>query len=150
MLGHAPGLTEWFMGGGTLKSAKQTGNSVTFTTSSAHGPLNAIGIVYPTKDGGLTTIDPTTGLATGAVPPTDPSCSPYGRVTIVGAITNPSLNGTYCIQSSTDTTFTVNVGNSANATYTLATDPDIEVAPGYVTTTSGVSDEGGEDSQRRL
>ena len=146
MLGRAPGLTEWALSGGSLSSVQQTGNSVTFTTSTPHGPLNAIGIVYPTKDGGLTTLD-VNGLPTGFAPPRDPCTQGYGRVTIVGAITNPSLNGTYCIQSSDDTTFTINVGGTArNASYMLATDPDLEVAPGYVTTTSGISDEGGEDS----
>jgi len=146
MLGRAPGLTQWFMQGG-LQNVQQTGNLVTFTTSTPHGPLNAIGIVYPTKDGGLTTLD-ANGLPTGGPPPMDyPSSCPNGRVTIVGAITNPSLNGTYCIQSDDDTTFTINIGGTAaNASYTPGTDPDLEVAPGYVTTTSGISDEGGEDS----
>src|SRR4029077_7532962 len=60
MLAHAPGLTQWFMSGGTLANVQQTSNAVTFTTSTSHGPLNAIGIVYQTSGGGLTTIDPTT------------------------------------------------------------------------------------------
>ena len=146
MLGHAPGLAQWFIGGGTLQSVQQSGNVVTFTTSTSHGPLDAIGIVYPTSGGGLTTIDPATGLPTGITPPTDPSC-PNGRVTITGAATNPNLNGTYCIQNFTDTTFTINIGGSAASTaYTLSTDPNLAAAPGYVTTISGVSDEGGEDS----
>jgi Bacterial Ig-like domain (group 3) len=149
MLGHAPGLAQWFIGGGTL-AVQQSGNVVTFTTSTSHGSLNAIGIVYPISDDRLTTIDPATGLPTGFTPPTDTSCPNYGRVTITGAATNPNLNGTYCIQSVPDnTTFTVNVlglGTAANTPYNLSTDPNLGVAPGYVTTVSGVSDEGGEDS----
>src|SRR6266446_4221369 len=145
MLGRAPGLAQWFMVGGTL-AVQQSGNAVTFTTSTSHGPLDAVGVVALTKSGGLSTVDPVTGLQTGMPPPTDPSC-PNGRVTIVGAATNPNLNGTYCVQNPTDTTFTINIGgNAVNTSYTPSTDPNLAVAPGYATQASGVSDVGGEDS----
>ncbi len=146
MLGRAPGLAQWFMVGGTL-AVQQSGNAVTFTTSTPHGPLDAVGVVALTKGGGLSTVDPLTGLQTGTTPPTDTSCPNGGRVTIVGAATNPNLNGTYCIQSYTDTTFTINIlGKAVNTSYTPSTDPNLAVAPGYVTQASGVSDVGGEDS----
>jgi len=145
MLGRAPGLAQWFMVGGTL-AVKQTGNAVTFTTSTPHGPLDAVGVVALKRSGGLSSVDPVTGLQTGLAPPGDPSCT-NGRVTIVGAASNPNLNGTYCVQNPTDTTFTVNIGGSAaNTSYTPLTDPNLAVAPGYVTQASGVSDVGGEDS----
>jgi hypothetical protein len=132
MLAHAPGLTKWSIVGGTLSSVTQSGNFVTFTTSTPHGPLNFVGVK---------------GVNTAV----DPSCGDGGRVTVVGATSNLNLNGTYCIQSSSDTTFTINIGSSSPATnptgpYTLQTDPNLAVAPGYVTTTSGVSDVGGDDS----
>jgi hypothetical protein len=94
-----------------------------------------------------------------------------GRVTITGAITNPSLNGTYLVTSFTcppnpatipptglpdcslenkaagPYIFTVRVGgNPTVSTYTLATDPNLAVASGQAGTGSGVSFIGGGDT----
>jgi hypothetical protein len=68
------------------------------------------------------------------------------RVTIADAITNPSLNGTYLVQSASDNVFTIQTATAANGTYTALTDPSLTVASGQIHTTSGVSDIGGSDS----
>jgi X-X-X-Leu-X-X-Gly heptad repeat protein len=68
------------------------------------------------------------------------------RVTITDAITNPSLNGTYLVQTASGNTFTIQILTAANATYTQSTDPWLAVASGRIHTTSGVSDVGGADS----
>jgi X-X-X-Leu-X-X-Gly heptad repeat protein len=68
------------------------------------------------------------------------------RVTITDAITNPSLNGTYLVQTASGNTFTIQIPTAANATYTQSTDPWLSVATGRIRTTSGVSDIGGADS----
>jgi hypothetical protein len=68
------------------------------------------------------------------------------RVTIADAITNPSLNGTYSVQTPNDTTFTIQIPTATNATYTLATDPELSVTSGRSETRSGFSDIGGADS----
>jgi hypothetical protein len=68
------------------------------------------------------------------------------RVTIADAITNPSLNGTYSVQTPTDTTFTIQTPAAVNASYTLATDPALSVTSGQIGTRSGFSDLGGADS----
>ena len=68
------------------------------------------------------------------------------RVTITDAITNPSLNGTYLVQTASGNTFTIPIPTAANATYTQSTDPWLSVASGRIRTTSGVSDIGGADS----
>jgi len=68
------------------------------------------------------------------------------RVTITDAITNPSLNGTYSVQTASGNTFTIQIPTAANASYTQATDPWLSVASGRIHTTSGVSDIGGADS----
>ncbi len=68
------------------------------------------------------------------------------RVTITDAITNPSLNGTYLVQTASGNTFTIQIPTAANATYTQSTDPWLSVASGRIRTTSGVSDIGGADS----
>ncbi|HEX8894912.1 MAG TPA: hypothetical protein VF783_16400, partial [Terriglobales bacterium] len=78
--------------------------------------------------------------------------SPHGlvagtdRVTISDAITNPSLNGTYMVQTPSGNTFTIQIPTTTNATYTQSTDPRLSVASGQIETTSGVSDVGGADS----
>lgn len=78
--------------------------------------------------------------------------SPHGltagtdRVTITDAITDPSLNGTYMVQTASGNTFTIPISTAANATYTQSTDPWLSVASGRIHTTSGVSDIGGGDS----
>src|SRR5260370_31397410 len=61
MLGRAPGLAQWFMVGGPL-AVQQKGNAVTFSTSTSHGPLDAVGVVALTRSGGLSTVDPVTRL----------------------------------------------------------------------------------------
>ncbi len=68
------------------------------------------------------------------------------RVTIADAITNPSLNGTYSVQTPSPTTFTIQISTATNATYTLATDPELSVTSGQIGTRSGFSDIGGADS----
>jgi len=68
------------------------------------------------------------------------------RVTVADAITNPSLNGTYSVQTPSPTTFTIQISTPANATYTLATDPELSVTSGQIGTRSGFSDIGGADS----
>jgi hypothetical protein len=78
--------------------------------------------------------------------------SPHGliegtdRVTIADAITNPSLNGTYMVQTASGNTFTIQIPTVTNATYTQSTDPGLSVASGRIYSTSGVSDIGGSDS----
>jgi hypothetical protein len=78
--------------------------------------------------------------------------SPHGliagtdRVTISDAITNPSLNGTYMVQTASGNTFTIQIPTATNAAYTQSTDPGLSVASGRIYTTSGVSDIGGADS----
>ena len=111
LFGHAAGLPEWGLQGGSLTSVVASGNTVTFTASAPHG------------------------LTAG----TD-------RVTITDAITNPSLNGTYPVQSASGNTFSIHIPTATNATYTQSTDPWLSVASGRIRTTSGVSDIGGGDS----
>ncbi len=127
---HAVGQPEWKLQNDSLESVKQSGNTVTFTTATAVGTLNNVSSI------------PGNFLQ-------DPSC-PDGRVTILGAATNPSLNGTFCLKSaaaSTGTTFTITVGGaSTTASYTYYTDPNLAVAPGFTSSASGVSDVGGADS----
>ena len=78
--------------------------------------------------------------------------SPHGliagtdRVTISDAITNPSLNGTYLVQTASGNTFTIQIPVATNAAYTQSTDPEFSVVSGRIYTTSGVSDLGGGDS----
>jgi X-X-X-Leu-X-X-Gly heptad repeat protein len=68
------------------------------------------------------------------------------RVTITDAIKNPSLNGTYMVQTASGNTFTIQIPTAINATYTRSTDPWLAVASGRIRSTSGVSDIGGGDS----
>ena len=119
MFSHGVGLESWFLSDPTtLTSVKQAGNTVTFTTPTPHG------------------IAPIAG----------DFCT-LGRVTVVFAITNPSLNGTYCIKNVTPTTFQITVaGTATNFTYTSKTDPNLAVANGQVTSMSGFSDVGGQNS----
>jgi 6-phosphogluconolactonase (cycloisomerase 2 family)/fibronectin type 3 domain-containing protein len=131
LFAHAVGQPKWKFQGGTLMSVMQSGNTVTFTTSTPIGTLNSIG----------------TGVQGNPIP--DPSCL-NGRVTVIGAATNPNLDGTYCIKDPThplDTSFKIIVGGSStSASYTLSSDPNLAVAPGFTSTASGVSDVGGADS----
>ena len=78
--------------------------------------------------------------------------SPHGltagtdRITVTDAVTNPSLNGTYMVQTAGGNTFTIQIPTATNATYTQSTDPWLAVASGQIRSTSGVSDIGGGDS----
>jgi hypothetical protein len=100
-------------------TAVQAGTTVTFTTSTPHGLI----------------VDQNAG---------------NGRVTVAYAITNPNLNGTYLVHSVLNAnTFTIQVTNSTNATYTVSTDPNFAVVSGNALesgTISGFSDIGGADS----
>ena len=127
---HAVGQPKWKLQDDSLEIVKQSGNTVTFTTSTAVGTLDQVINAEGSNAG-------------------DPTC-PYGRVTIFGAATNPSLNGTFCLKSAatpTGTSFTISVGGTATTgTFTYYTDPNLAVAPGFTSTASGVSDVGGADS----
>jgi len=129
LFAHAVGQPRWSLFNGTLVSVMQKGNIVTFTTSTAVGPLNVLNILYK---------------GTNENPVYDPTC-PYGRVTVVGAITNPNLDGTFCVNSfnTLGDTFTITLGSSANATYTAGTDPSLAVVPPYTSSQSGIADVGG-------
>ncbi len=117
LFGVALGRPNWSMADGSLTKIVVTGTSATF---------------YAAKS--LTTSTPDGLAAMG------------DRVTIADAITNPGLNGTYLVTSATDTTFTIQLANATNATYTFFTDPSLSVASGYIGTGSGYSDVGGADS----
>ena len=123
IFGRASSSPTWTLTDGTLASVSISGTTVTFNTASAHGLVKA------------TSISDTT---------------PNARVTIADAISNPSLNGTYLVQTvgiPTATSFTITVQN-ANATPapTRTTDPFLSVTSGVVGTGSGISDVGGADS----
>ncbi len=75
----------------------------------------------------------------------DAAC-PQGRVSVNFAITNPKLNGVYCVQVTGSNTFTITAPNSVKASYTFSTDPNLAVATGHAGTVSGFSDVGGADS----
>jgi hypothetical protein len=83
----------------------------------------------------------------GLVPATGTSdTNPNARVTVTGAISNLSLNGTFLVQSvPTTTSFTIQNAN-ATAAPTQTTDPHLAVASGKVGTRSGFSDIGGAHS----
>jgi FG-GAP-like repeat/Putative Ig domain len=120
---HGVGLPSLFLSDGSLTKVVQSANTVTFTTKLPHG-------IAPIANDSLCA-----------------SPTYFGRVTIVFAITNPNLNGTYCVTSETATTFTITVGGSAtNFAYTSKTDPNLGVANGQVTSMSGYSDVGGQNS----
>jgi parallel beta-helix repeat protein len=129
---HAVGQPKWRLQDSTLTSVSQLRNTVTFTTSMPVGTLNILGTDANGK------------------PVSDPSCPTNGRVTIVGAATNPNLNGTYCVGSPFDpnsSTFSIPIGGSPTTeSYTFSTDPNLAVAPGFTSTASGVSDVGGANS----
>jgi hypothetical protein len=120
LFAHALGQWQWSFHGGGLNSVAASGNTVTFNMS----------------------------VATGLV--VNPQDSVHGRVSIGGAITNPSLNGTYYVQSvgADGKSFTINTATatSLTSTYTALTDPQLLVSSGRVATTSGFSDIGGADS----
>ena len=128
LFAHAVGQPKWSLFNGTLVSATQSGTSVTFTTSAPVGSLYILGK------------DAVTGKTVN-----DPTC-PYGRITVVGAITNDNLDGTFCVNSfnTAGDTFTITVGGTAvTASYTAATDPSLALVPPYTSTQSGIADVGG-------
>lgn len=134
---RALGVADWGLIDGSLVSQPScplaqacvvvSGNTVTFATSTPHGLV----------------VSNTAG---------------NGRVTVADAITNPDLNGTFYVQSvpltpcrdvngvCEPTTFTIQIANAANATYTVSSDPDLGVASGQGGTGSGISELGGGDS----
>src|SRR5262249_39421051 len=115
MFAVASAVSNWYFLNGTLTSVTASGNTLTFTTSTAHGLA----------------VDPV---------------APKGRITIDGAISNPSLNGTYLVKSvPSPTTFTIQVAAGTTAPTNL-TDPSLSVDSGVVGSGSGVSDIGGADS----
>jgi streptogramin lyase len=117
--GHALGRTQWSLLAKTLIGAAQVGNTVVFATSTPHG------LAPDPNDSGILN----------------------GRVTVVSAITNPTLNGTYLVQSvPTPTTFTIHVANPGLGAYFYSTDPNLAVASGQSSLASGFSDIGGADS----
>jgi hypothetical protein len=120
LFSHGVGLPSWFLSDPTtLTSVTQSGNTVTFTTPTPHGIAHIMG---------------------------DNLC-PNGRVTVIFAISNPSLNGTYCPTIISPTQFSITVGGTpTNFLYTPKTDPNLAVANGQVTSMSGFSDVGGQNS----
>jgi hypothetical protein len=128
LFSHGVGLPSWFLSDQSLLSVVQTRNTVTFTTKLPHG---------------ISQIKQQANYANAA----DTTC-PNGRVTVVFAVTNTNLNGTYCVLSiPTPTTFLITVGGTAtNSAYTFKTDPDLSVANGQVNSMSGYSDLGGQNS----
>ena len=128
LFSHGVGLPNWFLSDASISSVSQSGNTVTFTTSSAHGLSPIAG-------------DSLCSAANGYI----------GRVTVVFAITNQNLNGTYCAtpvgNPPSAKKFAIIVGGSATtANYSVKTDPNLAVANGQVTSMSGYSDVGGQNS----
>ena len=98
-------------------------------------------LVSVTAKGNILTLTTSTahGLAVN-------SATQNGRITIDGAISNPSLNGTYLVQGvPSSTSFTIQVAAGTIAPTNL-TDPSLSVSSGVVGSGSGVSDIGGADS----
>ena len=126
LFSHGVGVPNWYLLDGSLSKVQQSGNTVTFTTKLPHGLAPIAG-------------DTLCSAASGYI----------GRVTIVFAVTNPNLNGTFCAQNVTSTKFQITVGGSPTTktvTYTSMTDPNLAVANGQVTSMSGYSDVGGQNS----
>ena len=134
---NALGGTNWNMGA-TLTSISVDGNGLaTFTTTSP-----------PAYD--------SANNHTGLIP--NDKFSGNGRVSVVGAITAPALNGIWFVQSASNTpasydasgkpiyTFTAQTTVAAQGTYDVNTDPNLGVASGKGGTGSGLSDGGGADS----
>ena len=124
IFGRASSAPNWTLADGTLASASISGTTVTFNTASAHGLIAA-----------TSTSDTT----------------PNARVTIADAVSNPSLNGTYLVQSvappNSPTSFTIQIANATTVPApTRNTDPFLSITSGVVGTGSGVSDVGGADS----
>ncbi len=121
-----------------------TVNSVTTTTVTIQTPPP------PAAQGGI--------LKPGDCPNAAiPACSDANvdRVTVTGAIVQPALSGTYHfanLTSSTDNTgvittmFNITTAGVPDGTYTLSTEPKLEVVYGGPLSTSGRSDGGGGDT----
>jgi hypothetical protein len=128
LFAHALGLPNWTLQSGTLANVDskvpgpnvmQSGRIVTFKSSTPHG---------------------LTGTSYTSCP------NATDRVTVAFAITYINMNGTFCVQKTDDSTFTIQVPDSITATYTRLTDPNLAVASGQAGTISGFSDIGGADS----
>ncbi len=117
VFGDSVGDATWSLSDGSLTQVAVSGTTATFTTSNSF---------------------PTTGLFTS-----DPICPSNGRVSIADAVSNPNLNGTFCVQSFTTNTFTIKIPSFPTAKYTHANDPNIAVATGQALSRSGTSDLGG-------
>ena len=129
LFSHGVGLPNWFFSDGSIKTVTQSGNTVTFTTASAH---NLAPIAGDTVCSGPNSI---------------------GRVTVINAITNPNLNGTFCAKPANppaNNKFAITVTALLPSTvlpgYTVKTDPNLAIANGQVTSMSGYSDVGGQNS----
>jgi hypothetical protein len=128
LFSHAVAVPTWFLLDGSLSKVQQSGSTVTFTTKLPHGLAPILG-------------DTLCSAASGYI----------GRVTIVFATTNLNLNGTYCAMPvgnpASPNQFAIALTNSSTtATYTVKTDPNLSVANGQVTSVSGYSDVGGQNS----
>ncbi|HEX6803582.1 MAG TPA: Ig-like domain repeat protein [Terriglobales bacterium] len=131
LFSHGVGLPSWFLSDKSLTSVTQSGSTVTFTTSTPHGLSPIAG-------------DTVCSAAHGYI----------GRVSVVFAITNPNLEGTYCAKAVGNppaaNKFAITVKALLPGTvlpsYTVKTDPNLAVANGQVTSMSGFSDVGGQNS----
>jgi FG-GAP-like repeat/Putative Ig domain len=130
LFSHGVGLPNWFLSDGSIQTVTQSDTTVTFTTKSPHGLMPIAG-------------DTVCSAAKGYI----------GRVTVINAITNPNLNGTYCATQAIPTAnnkFAITVTALAPSTvlpsYTVKTDPNLAIANGQVTSMSGYSDVGGQNS----
>jgi hypothetical protein len=126
LFSHGVGLPNWFLSDNSISSVSQSGSTVTFTTSTPHN------------------LSPIAG---------DTVCSALngkiGRVTVIFAITNQNLNGTFCAKQATppsSSKFAIDITGSKTATYTKISDPNLAVADGNVTSMSGYSEVGGQNS----
>jgi len=162
---NQPGIVVWKTGFEALKNQPLNYPDETSCEAAANGPCirrfqhgrkdsyhyalfaHAVGLPEWALQGGSLTSVVASGNAV-----TFTTSTPHGlvagtdRVTIADAITNPTLNGTYMVQTASGNTFTIDIPVAANATYTQSTDPWLTVASGRVLSTSGVSDIGGADS----
>jgi hypothetical protein len=133
LFSHGVGVPSWFLFDGSISSVKQAVNTVTFTTKSPHGIAQIVG-----------------GLNSLYATATDTLC-PSGRVTVVFALTNPNLNGTFCVKNVTPTTFQITVGGSPFGSagspfnYSANAEPFLGFANAQVTSMSGYSDVGGQN-----